>query len=133
MSSADLWEVADCLGIMLLHDKKAETLRAKDTRDVSLGALKLPVPLHVVSSALFQNHTVVLARSLGNLALMLVTRYEPGSPASIFVLDLAKLDKPPEDLLEALKLPGPQEVVDALQGAIVKTFHKTKASLWTAA
>lgn len=131
MSDQDLWNLADSLGIVLEVDDD-RLLRTTAQKELVFGSLRLAVPLNVVSSALTKDGAVVLCRSLGNVALLAVTRYKQGAPASIFVINIAKMKARPEGCIEKMNPSRPQEVVELFekQGAIVRTFHKANLNTW---
>lgn len=131
MSDQDLWDLADSLGV-LLEVEDGQLVCTRSQKEIVFGSLKLSVPLQIISSALTKDGAVALARSLGNVALLSVTRYKDGSPISIFIVDVAKMKGRPEGFIERMNPVRPQEVVDEFerQGAIVGIFHKSQQNVW---
>jgi hypothetical protein len=126
-----LFAVADILNMPL--ELKGLLLDGTSEHKVDLGALSIKVPLQVVSALLDQQNdrVAVICRSLGNLALLVIPNFSKVADVSIFVLDVFKMPSRPDDLIELKGLKTPQEVVAAVEPAIVKQFHEVNDS-WVA-
>jgi hypothetical protein len=127
--NADKYAFADALGVTL--DVEGDKIRCQTQQPVAFGNLRVPVPFSIVSSLLSQDGSALLCRSVGNLAMLAVTKYKPDVPVTLFVLDLAKMNSKPNNLIEDRKYTCPQHVVDGLKEAIVQVFDRTKANGWS--
>jgi hypothetical protein len=124
----DLWELSDSLGVPL--DVLGDIISSRASKEVNVGGLKVPVPLHVVSSAPTRTGPMVICRSLGNLGVMAAVRYKAGATCTVWVLDLAKMGKPERMLEDMGRVDTAQTVVDYLRPAIVQQFDKDAKFCW---
>lgn len=126
--SFDLWTLADALGMTIKMD--GPLISGYSQKEVVIGGLKMPVPVKIVSNAIVTTGPIVLCRSMGNLAFMAATNYKSGAPCSIWLLDLALLDRKLEGLLETLRPKTTQDAVDSLSKAVVRAFDKDPKHLF---
>jgi hypothetical protein len=121
-----LYDHADVLGITITMDKKTFAARGEGVAKVPFGWVTLPVPMKVVSSVV-DKETILLTRSIGNLAFLTATGYRQ---CALLALDLAKMDKP-EGWLEKMGFKRAQEVLAELdkRQAVVGRFYRNDASL----
>lgn len=95
IESMALYDLADALQMrLLLADGK---VTGNLNRNVNFGGLKVLVPLKVVSSVQVGSTTIVILRSLGNLALLMA---RDTNGLLVIILDLAKISGKLEDCLD---------------------------------
>jgi len=137
MSNIEVYSIADALHMTLgVTDTE---ITGSSEKEVDLGVMKLTVPYKVVSSLRTPKNEAVLVRSIGNIALLIISKYHDKHPLTLFMIDIAKLGVVPEGCLEKWNSevgpPGsipimPSEIKDKVSKAVVAEFNKTENHQW---
>lgn len=126
--ASDFFAIADSLEMVLSLDAQAGKITGETTKEVDFTEFVVPVPLKVVSSLVTDLATILIVRSLGNLAFLIATNYSSQS-VMIGVLDLVRMDKP-EGLLETHAAMSADKVWATFGPALVQSFQRDSAKNW---
>lgn len=119
-----LWDLADVIGADLSY--KDGKLHLDVHRSISIGPMKMEIPLKIKWSAACSDGVAVLVQSLGNLCFMVTSTTENTSKKrEVLVLDLLACGVL-EDWFVGQSFASVKAAVAALNvrhGAVVKTFQ----------
>jgi hypothetical protein len=126
-----LYGIADMLGNTVFVDTIKRTLTGKAAWSVDLDGLIVPFELEIVSTHLTDAAYMVLARSRGNLAVLLAQDGHAAKPRKVCALvNVAKGPVLLHGFLEHNKPQSVEEAVDFLGKAVVAKFAQTDKKTW---
>jgi hypothetical protein len=127
-----IYGMADVLGMSIQWDKKTNRLTGEGERIVLFESLPIRFKQKVVSSAVVGKDAMVIVRVVGNLYLLVcaVGKARLEDPeVSLFLLNLAKMDKP-EGWLEAEKPDSIEAAVKRLGKGVAAAFLRDSKFKW---
>ena len=129
-----IYAIADVLGTNVTHNKDSHSLAGKETRSVNLSGLNVEVSCEIVSSQIEDECVMVIARSIGNVALFVVAKeVRRQSVVDLHVLNIAKMGDAPGGWLEKHRPKKVNDVLTLLGPAVVASFVKIKKNEWSKA
>jgi hypothetical protein len=128
-----VYAIADVLGTTVTFAPDGPTMKAKETRTVNLSGLKVDVSVELVSTRIVGDVYMVLAKSIGNLAMFIVAKeVSKATVVDLHFLNLARMDAA-TGWLEKQKPRSVNEALKLLDRAVVASFVKLKKNEWSKA
>ena len=128
-----VYAIADVLGAIVTYEPEKAALLGKETRVVNLSGLKVEITVEIVSTRLVGDVYMTLAKTVGNLAIFLVSKeVSNATVVDLHFLNLAKMDAT-TGWLEKHKPASVNDVLRKLDKAVVASFVKLKKNEWSKA